>query len=421
MLGQRARQRVRQRQDLGRAEPGRLTAADARELTDDLLEPPPSREGRRQSQHERDQTPQRLGHRHRIGAAFADLHEHFEGLPVLGLVDRDERGADRRLHPVGGAGETVGPRLDHRLALAARRDGRQPLQLLFGAHADVQHLLALASVPEHGDAETARFPGETVRTRHVFLGRAVGQVDRLADAVVRVTLEGRLVAHMPLERDLVRGLEHGLDLRGQPRDAVQRAAPGDLAHQRFRVEPVTLGDRLEGFVDEGQHPFAVGLPHTMLERQREDRLDARRAARDHRDCSGRGDRRDGGVPHRPPVLVDGAAPVRERTALLGEPRGLVVGLLLHERHHLRSQADGLLAVVRNAHEEQQVRPPHDAETDPPVGLHCLVDRGQRVRVHLDHVVQEADGEPDDPFRLLPVDRPHAVGRLLRELGHVERS
>src|SRR2546428_3282934 len=58
VLGQRARQRVRQRQDLGRAEPGRLTAADARELTDDLLEPPPGREGRRRSQHERDQAPQ---------------------------------------------------------------------------------------------------------------------------------------------------------------------------------------------------------------------------------------------------------------------------------------------------------------------------------------------------------------------------
>src|SRR5437773_792663 len=83
------------------------------------------------------------------GTVYGDLHDHVEGLPGLGLVDRDDRGADRRLHPVGGAGETVGPRLDHRLALSARRDGLQRLQPLFGAHADVQHLLALASVPEH--------------------------------------------------------------------------------------------------------------------------------------------------------------------------------------------------------------------------------------------------------------------------------
>src|SRR5438046_5110592 len=57
VLGQRARQRVRQRQALGRGEPARLTPTDARELTDDLHAPPPSRGAPRQQPHPAQQGP----------------------------------------------------------------------------------------------------------------------------------------------------------------------------------------------------------------------------------------------------------------------------------------------------------------------------------------------------------------------------
>ena len=50
MLGERARQSVRQREDLRGPEARRLTAADPRELADDLFQPPLSRERRREPQ-----------------------------------------------------------------------------------------------------------------------------------------------------------------------------------------------------------------------------------------------------------------------------------------------------------------------------------------------------------------------------------
>src|SRR5688500_3962630 len=148
VLGQRARERVRQRQDLAGAEAHRLGAADARELADDLLESALSRQRRRQPQCERNETSERLGHRHRVGAALADLDEDLERLALGRLVDRDEGRPDRRLHAIGLAGQAVRPRLDD--DLSGRRQLRGPL--VFLADADVQDLLALAAVAEDGDA-----------------------------------------------------------------------------------------------------------------------------------------------------------------------------------------------------------------------------------------------------------------------------
>ena len=83
------------------------------------------------------------------------------------------------------------------------------------------------------------------------------------------------MAHVPLVVDLVRGLEDPGRSLGHARDAVERAAPGDLPHERVGVEALFLGDALERLVHKGQHPLAVGLPHAVLEGEREDRLDAR--------------------------------------------------------------------------------------------------------------------------------------------------
>jgi hypothetical protein len=96
-----------------------------------------------------------------------------------------------------------------------------------------------------------------------------------------------------------------------------------------------------------------------------------------------------------------------------------VPLVVDEGHEPLGQLDGLLAVVGDAQDEQEVGPAHDAQADPPVGLHGGVDRRQRVGIHLDHVVEKADGQADDPLHLLPIDGPLAVLAPAGELGDVE--
>src|SRR6185503_13396317 len=221
VLGQRARERVRQREHLALAEAQWLGAADAGELADDLLEPPLRRHRRRQPETERNQPAQRFRHRHGVRAALADLYEDLEGLPVLRLVHGDEGRADRGLAAIRPAREAVRARLDDG---RPRRGRRRGLVL----HAHVEHLLALAAVAEDRDAEAPELPRQLVGRRHVVLAGVVGQVDRLAHAVVGVALEGRLVPHVPLVGDVVRRLEDALGLLGHARNAVQRAAAGDL-------------------------------------------------------------------------------------------------------------------------------------------------------------------------------------------------
>ena len=165
---------------------------------------------------------------------------------------------------------------------------------------------------------------------------------------------------VPLVADLVRGLEDPVRRLREAGNAVQRPAADDLLHERGGVEAPVLGQALEGLVDEGQHPLAVRVLDPVLEGQREDRLDARGAAGDHRDRAGRRDRRHRGVPHRPHVAIDRVVPVRERTALLGQLAALVVRGLLHEEHEAVGELDGLLAVVRESQREEEIGPAHDA-------------------------------------------------------------
>src|SRR3990170_3457237 len=80
MPAQDPRERVGKGEHLGSAEARGLAAADAGELADDLLQPAPRRQRRRQPQDERDQPSQGLGHRHGVGPRLAHLNEHLEGL-----------------------------------------------------------------------------------------------------------------------------------------------------------------------------------------------------------------------------------------------------------------------------------------------------------------------------------------------------
>ena len=103
------------------------------------------------------------------------------------------------------------------------------------------------------------------------------------------------------------------------------------------------------------------------------------------------------------MAVDRAGPVRERSALLGQPRRLIVALLLDEGDEPVGQIQRLLAVVGQLEGEEKIGPAHDAETDAAVGLDGGVDLRQRIGIHLDDVVEEAHGEANDALELLPVD------------------
>src|SRR5207237_8859397 len=146
--------------------------------------------------------------------------EALERIALRGLIDGDERGADRRLHPVCRALEAVRPRLDRR----GPAHGRHRRLLLLLADTDVEHLLALAAIAEHRDAETSQLPRELVGSRHLVLSGPIGKVDRLRHAVVGVPLECGLVPAVLLEAALVLCIE---DVGGALRDAgdaVKRAA-----------------------------------------------------------------------------------------------------------------------------------------------------------------------------------------------------
>src|SRR5439155_1729809 len=184
------------------------------------------------------QWPERLCDGHRVGAALADLNEDLEGIIVWRLVDRDERGADRGIGPVGRALEAVRARPDDR-----GRRGRHRYLLL---DADVQDLLALAAVAEDRDAKAAELPREQVRARNVLLARAVRQVDGPRDAVVGAALKRRLMAHVPRVADLVRGPDDPPRVFRHARDIVQRAALCDRAPQRGGVGPQRVRPRPMG-------------------------------------------------------------------------------------------------------------------------------------------------------------------------------
>ena len=78
-----------------------------------------------------------------------------------------------------------------------------------------------------------------------------------------------------------------------------------------------------------------------------------------------------------------------------------------------------LAVVRDPEGEQQIGPAHDAEPDAPVGLHGRVDLRQRIRVDLDHVVEEAHGQPHHPLEIVPVDGRRVTVERFREARDVD--
>ena len=247
----------------------------------------------------------------------------------------------------------------------------------------------------------------------------MGQVHRLRHAIVRVLLEDGLVAHVPRPVDVVGRLEHGFRARIHAGDVLDGPMARHLGHEGFGVEPAGLGEPLEGVAHEGEHALALAPLDPMLERQREDGLDPRRAARDHRDGAGGRDGGDGAIAQGPAVPVDRPTEAREGAALLGEAGRLVMPDPSDEGHQPVGELERGLAVVGDPEGEQQIGPAHDAEPDAPVGLHGRVDLRQGIRVDLDHVVEEAYGQPHHALEIVPVDgRPVTVERF-REARDVD--
>ena len=177
-------------------------------------------------------------------------------------------------------------------------------------------------------------------------------------------------------------------------------------HQRLAVEAALPRHRLEVGIHEGQ----VSVPHDVAVRHREERFDPRRAAGDDADRPGGGDGRHRGVPERAAVPVNALGPVRERTPLLRQPRRLVPADRGDELHDLAAQIQRGLTVVGNPELDQEVRPAHHAETDPAVPVDLVHDLRQRVRVHLDHVVQETHPQANRPLQRIPGDRRRRIAR-----------
>jgi hypothetical protein len=112
---------------------------------------------------------------------------------------------------------------------------------------------------------------------------------------------------------------------------------------------------------------------------------------------------------------------REGAALLGEARGLVMGLFLDEAHEALGEGESLLGVVGDVQLEEEVGPAHHPEPHPPVGLHGGLDLRERVRIHLDHVVEEPHGEPHHALQLVPVQSGGAARSLAHEACDVHRA
>ena len=262
----------------------------------------------------------------------------------------------------------------------------------------------LAPIPEHRDAQAAQVVGQLVGLGHVLDRGRLRQVDRLGDPVVRVPLEGRLHPDVPLRRDLVGGDEHLADVFRHPGQAVQRPLLGHLLHQLRGVEPPPLRHRLEVGIREREVPVA----HDVAEGDGEERFDPGGAAGDDADRPRGGDGRHRGIPDRLALAIGASSPVGERAPLLRQAGRLIPADRGDELHHLVAQLQRRLAVVGDAELDQEVGPPHHPQADPAVGVDLLHDLVQRIRVHLDHVVQEPDREAHHALQLVPGDGSRGV-------------
>ena len=279
-----------------------------------------------------------------------------------------------------------------------------------------EHLVVARAVAVDRDALALEVVRELVDRAHVVDRGGVREVRRLGDRRVAVLLEGRLHAHVPLGRDLVRGHEHALPLLRHfgevdcgPRFAI-------LSMSSSEYQPSRLRDRDEVLVHVGHHHAGL-VAH---ERNGEQRLEARRAAGDDRDRAGRRDRGDVAVAeqlHRADALPFASrahvssGPQIERAHSGNAPRSLASRSLSFfdststNSMTLAAELHALVRVVRDAEPNERVGEAHDAEADAADALRERVDLGQRVLVDVDDVVEEVRRERDVARERVPVHLP----------------
>src|SRR5450759_3309419 len=309
-------------------------AADAFELFHDLA----GRGALLES--EGDEPAERFGVARSATAGLAHVGEDL-ARSVLVVVHDDEQLAAARVHALRLAAEQMRPR-GPRGGNASR--GRVALTLVL-ALTDVEHLLLAAAVAVDGDALAAAAEGQQVHVLDVVAGGLVGEVARLGDGVVGALLEGCLQLDVPLRGDVVGRGEDPLHVGGHPVEVPHGAHLGDLLHELVAVEAALPRDLLE---------VRVALDHAVVVEHvgahvadREQGLDAARAAGDDADGARGRDRGDGGVAHTGArgTVEDGALEVGEHAALAGQLLAGRAGLVVDEAHDIAGDLAGVFGVV----------------------------------------------------------------------------
>ena len=210
-----------------------------------------------------------------------------------------------------------------------------------------QDLFVPGAVAVDGDALEAQLIGREIDLAHVVGGGLLGEVHRLGDGVVGVFLEGRLELDVPDGGGFVGGDEEAAHVLGDLLDLPDGAGLGDALHEFRRVEAPALGDGLEV----GVHLHHFGAFHDPAdEGDREEGLDAGRAAGDDADGAGGGDGGGGGVAHaaQAVALVLAAGVGREVAAGVGQAGGGQARFVPDEGHDPFGHGHGLVGVVLDA-------------------------------------------------------------------------
>src|SRR5579875_301254 len=207
MQFERARHGVGQRAYLLWAKAYRTTATETAQLIGDFFDTVGLRERAEDAQIQRDQSTQCLRQGGDVTAGLADVDKHFQW-PMLVAIDRDIDLPLRRVYLAGISPHDRRSRLNPLLDRSHRRHyGGLLFLLLWLLLLDMRKHAHARAVAHIGDALAAQFVCQPVEGLHIFHRMAVGRVDRLADARVRILLDGCLHAHVFFGRQVIGGDE----------------------------------------------------------------------------------------------------------------------------------------------------------------------------------------------------------------------
>ena len=179
---------------------------DAGQLADDFTQPFGRLDGRGQPQHVRDQPADGLADRGGLRAGLGGVDEDFEGLVAAVLIDRDEGFPQGRADMVGVAPQVARPGVRSRQGCRDRcrhsRGGFNACGLALGRGFRLQHDFLARAGNVDRDAFAAQLPGQLVSRGNILFAGVLGEVDRLAQAVVHEGLQSGLHAHVLLGADI---------------------------------------------------------------------------------------------------------------------------------------------------------------------------------------------------------------------------